>query len=192
MPSPLRGLALALLLAGSARAGEPVPAPQATVAPAAGGPAHAPPAEAHPAGEWREYVLAEAGFAARFPAAPSHDVTEQGPLTLLTYGVEVGAGGGYGVVCMRFKGLPGDLPLETLDKMRDGMAAQYGGKLASDRKTTAGGLPARDLTVEAEGELVTARIVLGKDRVFQMTAIAKGAALPPAEVRAFLDSFRPL
>jgi hypothetical protein len=204
-------LALTLTLASSARAAAPNPAaakpasakPVAAKADAKPSeasaadvkPAEAAPADAKPAA-WKEYQVAESGFAVRLPTEPERTETSQGPMTLRTYGVDRGAGQtSFGVMCMTFDGVDGDLPPETLDQMAQAMTSQPGMKVTKDEKLTIGGRAARHLEVagdQGDGK-VAIRVVLGKGRVYQVMALGKGAgALSGPEVKTFFDSFRPL
>ncbi|BDG05839.1 hypothetical protein [Anaeromyxobacter oryzae] len=204
-------LALPLTLATQAGAAEPKPASSKAAAtkPAEAKEAAAKPAEAKDAprpaepkaapakpAAWKEYEVKESGFAVKLPADPERSETSQGPVTIRTYGVDAGtAGTSYGVLCMTFQGVEGDLPPETLDQMSAAMSKQPGMKITKEEKLTVGGFPARHVEVSADdgdGRMAM-RIVLGKGRVYQIMAMGKGAtALAGAEVKGFFESFRTL
>jgi hypothetical protein len=203
-------LALTLTLAPSARAAAPKPAAakpssaqpasKADAKPAEASAAAATPAEPRPPEAkpqaWKEYQVAESGFAVKLPAEPERTETSQGPMTLRTYGVDRGAGEtSFGVMCMTFDGVDGDLPPETLEQMAQAMTSQPGVKVTKDEKLTVGGRAARHLEIEGDegGGKVAITVVLGKGRVYQVMALGKGAsALSGPDVKAFFDSFRPL
>jgi hypothetical protein len=197
-------LALPLTLATPAFASDPKPGTAKAVAPATAPagktPAAKPPDAPAPGARsapktavWKEYELRDSAFAVKLPAEPQRDEAEQGPLTMRTYGVDLGDGeASYGVVCMSFQGLDGDLPPETLDQMASAMGTQFGGKLTQNEKVTVAGLPARDLKIQADEGQVSLRVVLAKRRLYQLMALRKGGELPASEVKAFFESFRPL
>jgi hypothetical protein len=137
------------------------------------------------AGGWKEYVHAEGGFAARFPAAPK----------LATGKGKDGLTGSAGL------DLPQGVHLEVsftdLDKevaaagpafFLEAMAKQM--NPGSRKEVKLGGLAGLELTLGMGKETVRTRIFLVKARLYQVTAAFAGGPADPALAGQFLDSFR--
>lgn len=149
--------------------------------------------------EWKEFTSGKGGYKVKFPGEPemkteSTDVMGQTvtfDLAMVTVDNPMGA----------FMSSYADFPKEmmaaqsvekALDGARDGAVSKLEGKLLEETKETIGGHPARRFTFEAQGGalLVTARILLVDNRLYQVLALRPRNSKLDAELATFVDSFK--
>jgi hypothetical protein len=88
---------------------------------------------------------------------------------------------------------PGDA--ETmLDDGRDGMVATYNGTVVKDEKIKLGDHPGRAVTIEADAQGVTVKIIsrfyLVDNRLYQLMIVGMKDKINEADATKFLDSFK--
>jgi hypothetical protein len=79
-------------------------------------------------------------------------------------------------------------PKALLDGGVKGLAGK--GKLASDKEIMVEGNPGREVQAELLGLQMNIRIVLVKNRMYQLIAAGKPGTFSEKEIRTFFDSFK--
>ncbi len=142
-----------------------------------------------PTMDWREFASAEGRFSAVLPGRAHH---ESKPLaaapgaTLQLWSARAGEslfGVGYA-----------DLPAADealIDKTRDAMLASVGGRLIEDRALIRNGLAGRSLVAEAGDSILSAQLLLGDGRLYQLVVLGPKSAVTPADLDLFFSSFSP-
>jgi len=192
---------LAALLAGC---GGGAAAPTATPA----GPAE-PTATPDPLAGWVAFTAPDGSFTVRLPAEPKVQTetvpTEAGDIAVAMYLVESGDR----TVVVSHNGFPASVAdviasgddafvQGLLDNSRDGAIANVSGTLQDEKQITVGGFPGREFTFNIDsgssptGSAITgsARVVLVKDRLYQLISLTTADETSPAVVQAFFDSFQ--
>jgi hypothetical protein len=89
---------------------------------------------------------------------------------------------------------PGSLtqskPKDVLDAVQQSTAHSVGGSVTASRDIQVAGLAGREFTAQTADGNVTARVLLGKERVYTLAG-TYGQGAPPDSVQRFLASFNP-
>jgi hypothetical protein len=151
-----------------------------------------------PALDWREYRVAEGGFAVLFPQKPGRAdrklATPAGEVEMHMLSVRVGEhvlAAGYA----DFGQPPGDA---MLDAMRDALVKNIGGRVVSEKAGYVDAGQTRDIA--AEGRLgsadksevaeLRARLILRGNRYIQLLSVGRRGAMAGQDVDMFLSSYR--
>jgi len=140
--------------------------------------------------DWRELKSAEGGFVAMLPGKPQYETRTLGgtpALTMHLWSVRA-ADSVFGVGYADYPALDE----ETLDKIRDGLARNLGGRVVEEQRLLAAGLTGREFTAANGSKILRARLLIGGTRLYQLALIGEGNAVPAADADLFLSSFRPL
>src|SRR5688572_8775149 len=76
-----------------------------------------------------------------------------------------------------------------IDNARDGLLLQPGSKITAERPVSIDGHTGKEFQAESAGKVLTARIFLVKDRMYQV-AISVPKGTPAGAAEAFLSSFK--
>ncbi len=167
-----------------------------------------PAATPDPLAGWIEYTAPDGSFAVRLPDEPevqSETVpTEAGDIEMAMYLTE----GDDRMVMLSHNGFPASIAEAIaagddtfvqglLDGGRDGAVSNVSGTLQDEKRITVAGFPAREFTfsvdssVSPTGDAITgtARVILTKDRLYQLLSLTTADETDPAAVQAFFDSF---
>jgi hypothetical protein len=191
-------LMLAALLAGcGGGATEPAAAPaEPTAAP-------------DPLAGWITFTAPDGSFTVRLPEEPEVESetvpTEAGDIEIAMYLTE----GDDRMVMLSHNGFPAmiaeviasgdDATIQSLlDGGRDGAVSNVGGALQDEKQITVAGFPGREFTFSVDssasptGEAITgiARVIVVKDRLYQLLSLTTADETDPALVQAFFDSFQ--
>lgn len=198
-------MTVALAACGGSAAG-PTAAPAAA---ATATPLPEPTAIPDPLDGWITFTAPDGSFTVRMPEEPTVDeqtvTTEAGDIQIGMYGVEQSNS----MVMVSHNGFPqsivdllaaGDETVikSMLDGGRDGAVANVKGTFQSERDVTVNGFPGREFTFTIDGAnsptggpvLGTARVILTKDRLFQLIALEAQDKADAALVQNFFDSFQ--
>lgn len=141
---------------------------------------------------WAPRSLVGEGFTVALPRPPRRMEqpieTPNGTVVLTSYMVEY-ADAAFAVF---YSPRPSPEALdETLDKARDGVVANLGGKLVSEERVTVGGVPARDLRIATpDGSTsVVSRLILTDERMYQLTTVMPKANADHPAIGWFFGSF---
>jgi hypothetical protein len=172
------------------------------------GPAE-PTAAPDPLAGWVAFTAPDGSFSVRLPSEPEVQnetvPTEAGDIEIAMYITE----GSDRMVMVAHNGFPAavaeviasgdDATIQSiLDGGRDGAVSNVQGTLQDEKPVTVGGFPGREFTftvaadISPTGEAITgiARVILAKDRLYQMLSLTNADETDPAAVQAFFDSFQ--
>lgn len=183
--------------------------PAATVAPAA----TATPAEPTPTPDlldgWITFTAPDGSFTVRMPKEPEADEqtvpTDAGDITVAMYSVEannhmvlVGQNGFPESIAETIATGDEEFVQSMLDGGRDGAIGNVSGTLMDEKRITVNGFPAREFTFNIAPDASplnaditgTARVILTKDRLYQLISLQETSKATPDEIQAFFDSFQ--
>jgi hypothetical protein len=81
-------------------------------------------------------------------------------------------------------------PKDVLDAVQQSTAKSVGGNVTASRDLQVAGLPGREFTAQTADGNLTARVLVGKERVYTLAG-TYGQDAPPDSVQRFLASFNP-
>lgn len=199
----LFGLFSLLLAAVMAACGGGAAEPAAPVSPAE------PAATPDPLAGWITFAAPDGSFTVRLPEEPevqSETVpTDAGDVEIAMYITE----GDDRMVMLSHNGFPASVAdaiasgddafvQGLLDSGRDGAVGNVSGTLQGESQITVGGFPGREFTFSVDssasptGSAISgiARVILVKDRLYQLISLTTADETNPAAVQAFFDSFQ--
>ncbi|MER2599915.1 MAG: hypothetical protein ABTQ73_10375 [Caldilineales bacterium] len=158
---------------------------------------------------WITFTAPDGSFTVRMPQEPKVDeqtvTTEAGDIQVGMYGVEQNDS----MMMVSHNGFPAsivellaagdpDVIKSMLDGGRDGAVGNVGGTFQSEHDVTVNGFPGREFTFTIDGAnsptgdpvLGTARVILTKDRLFQLIALETQDKANATLVQSFFDSFQ--
>lgn len=168
-----------------------------------------PAATPDPLAGWITFTAPDGSFTVRLPEEPEAQTetvpTEAGDIEMAMYLTE----GDDRMVMLSHNGFP-DMVAEViasgddatiqslLDGGRDGAVSNVGGSLQGEKSITVAGFPGREFTFSVDssasptGEAITgiARVIVVKDRLYQLLSLTTADETEPALVQAFFDSFQ--
>ncbi len=180
----------------------------ALLAACGGGAAEPAAAPADPLAGWITFTAPDSSFTVRLPEEPEVQnetvPTEAGDLEMAMYLTESDDR----MVMLSHNGFPASVAeliaagddtfvQGLLDGGRDGAVSNVGVALQDEKQITVAGFPGREFTFSVDssaartGEAMTgfARVILTKDRLYQLISLTTADETNPAAVQAFFDSF---
>ena len=147
------------------------------------------------ASRWRKFESSHGTFAVMFPGIPIETKrtirTEMGNVASTRFTMVDGTSVTYDVMYNDYPkaGIIKVNPQKLLDAARDGLVNQTKGRLVAEKRITVGGVTGRDEEILGpDGTRYWARLVLVRNRLYQLMAIAQPPA--QADTQAFFDSFQ--
>jgi hypothetical protein len=149
------------------------------------------------AGTWKEFAWKPGHFRVLLPGTPEEQKeslkTPSGPIQILMFLLEPKKGAGtyaVGYSIAPHSLLTGANTEKGLEHARDSAVARAKGKLRSDRRIRLHGYPGREFEIEVEGKLrIRSRLVVVKNRLYQLLVIGPPEWLRSRDPARFLDSF---
>ncbi|MFZ2487321.1 MAG: hypothetical protein WAZ19_04300 [Anaerolineae bacterium] len=200
------GIVLLVVMALLAACGGGAATPAAPAATAA-------PAEPTPTPDlldgWVTFTAPDTSFTVRMPKEPEADEqtvpTEAGDITVAMYSVEadnhmvlVGQNGFPESIAETIATGDEEFVQSMLDGGRDGAIGNVSGTLVDEKRITVDGFPAREFTFNIAPDASplnaditgTARVILTKDRLYQLISLQETSKATPDVIQAFFDSFQ--
>jgi hypothetical protein len=140
--------------------------------------------------DWRELKSTEGGFTALMPAKPRYEARALGgaPAVTMHLWSARAASTVFGVGYADYPGLDD----AALDRIRDALVKNIGGRVLGEKPLVQRGLPGRDFVAESGATRLRARLLVSGKRLYQLAVLGERDAVADADIELFLVSFQPL
>jgi hypothetical protein len=145
---------------------------------------------------WQPYAASDGTFSIEFPAKPATDTisapgADGSSVTFQTITAQPTQSTAYTVTYVDRQGDPGESPQQVLDASRDGALKKIQGTRITQKNMTVQGYPALDVQAHArQDSFLDLLLILVKNRLFMLMAIAPNQDQEPKTVQRFFDSFK--
>ena len=143
--------------------------------------------------DWKSYSYPADGFQANYPSVPEltkKDIpTEAGSFQLHTYLAEIGSAALNISVCDFGPKPPQKTPEEILEGTKNAALQNSSSHILREKKITLGNYPGLEFQAQSENALVTARIYLVGNLMYETLVVAP-LGKPFPDTTRFLDSFQ--
>jgi hypothetical protein len=138
--------------------------------------------------DWRELRSEEGRFVAVLPGKPQleeHELSGRPGAVMHLWSARA-RGAVYGVGYVD-QGAPDPALIE---RTRDALVANIGGRVIEDREIAAGAARGREFRAEGPDAVLLARVLVAGRRQYQVAVVGKKGSIDPAGVDTFFSSFR--